>query len=258
MTPSQVRYSSGWSSVCTAIRFSPGTSGIPFGTAQETATPSRSRRRSQCRRVALCSWTTKRLPVASSPDLGPGSGDAWKSRLRRYSPSCSAVFLELFVGLTIRGAAQVLLRLHGEAVLEQARVLAVLGVLDQLLLGLLEALLLAATGLVHGLPSRVVPAFLWCLHAVALPRQPGSYSSRRSSAKAALISDRCVSAWGKLPSIAPVCGSSSSAYRPTSLASGTSSSMTAFASSRRPLRASASTSQNEQARKQPSWSSMPL
>src|SRR3954471_960197 len=153
MTPSQVRYSSGWSSVWTAIRFSPGTSGMPFGTAHDTATPSRSRRRSQCRRVALCSWTTKRLPVAFLLELGPGSGDAWKSRLRRYSPSWSAVFLELFVGLTIRGAAQVLLGLHREAVLERTRVLAVLGVLDQQLLGLLEALRLAATALVHGLPS---------------------------------------------------------------------------------------------------------
>ena len=44
------------------------------GIAQEASAPSRSRRRSQCRRVALCSWTTKRgalgcggLPRPSAP-----------------------------------------------------------------------------------------------------------------------------------------------------------------------------------------------
>src|SRR3954468_10501006 len=266
MTPSQVRYSSGWSSVCTAIRFSPGTSGMPFGTAHETATPSRSRRRSQCRRVALCSWTTKRLSLAASAPVGPGSGEAPKSRLRRYSSSGSpdprrpaafalrvgvacgrdAFFRDDFTALNdlicvaVGAAAEILLRLHREPILQRAGVLAMLGVLDQQLLGLLEAFLLAAAGLVHGLPRRVVPPVLWCLHALPLPRRRSGYSSRPSSAKAALISDRCVSACGKLPSIAPVSGSSSSAYSPTSLASPTSSSMSTFASSRRPLRASAS------------------
>src|SRR3954452_3495285 len=154
MTPSHVRYSSGWSSVCTAIRFSPGTSGMPLGTAHETATPSRSRRRSQCRRVALCSWTTKRFPPAPASPPGAGSGVPPKRRLRRYSPS-SGVFLELFVGLTIRGAIGLVLALLREAV-KGIRVLGVLGLFDQQVLGLLESVLLAAAGFVHGLPGGIV------------------------------------------------------------------------------------------------------
>ena len=47
-----------------------GSSGMPLGTAQEASTPSRSRRRSQCRRRAWCSWTTKR--AALGPALGRG------------------------------------------------------------------------------------------------------------------------------------------------------------------------------------------
>src|SRR5918994_836310 len=70
--------------------------------------------------------------------------------------------------------------------------------------------------------------------------------------RAALISARCESPCGKLPRKSPVAGSISSAKRPTSLASGTSSSISAPASSRRPWRAYASTSQNEQATKAPS------
>src|SRR3954451_2935355 len=163
MTPSQVRYSSGWSSVWTAMRFSPGTSGMPFGTAHDTATPSRSRRRSQCRRVAECSWTTKRFPAAASASPGPGSGVAPKSRLRRYSPSSSVLFLRLFVGVTIRSAPGLVLALLGEAV-ERGRVLAVLGVLDQQVLGLLEALLLPPSGVVDGLPGGIVVAVLVRFH----------------------------------------------------------------------------------------------
>src|SRR3954454_2727821 len=165
MTPSHVRYSSGWSSVWTAMRFSPGTSGMPLGTAHETATPSRSSRRSQCSRVALCSCTTKRSPAAASSPAGAGSGEARKSRLRRYSFSWSGVFLGFFVGVTVGSAVRLVLALLGEAV-EGNRVLGVLGVLDQEVLGLLEALLLAAAGLVHGLPGGIVAAVLVCLHAL--------------------------------------------------------------------------------------------
>ena len=42
----------------------------PFGTAHDLRTPPSSRRKSQCSRVALCSWTTKRrpgLPVRAMP-----------------------------------------------------------------------------------------------------------------------------------------------------------------------------------------------
>src|SRR4051794_23294947 len=148
MTPSHDRYSSGWSSVCTAMRFSSGTCGMPFGTAQDTATPSRSRRRSQCRRVALCSWTTKRGSSPSEPDgPGPGSGVAPKSRLARYSASPGSGFFFVCLPGFVRFAVLLLVGLRlaflGEAV-ERGRVLGVLGVLAQQLLGLLEALGLAA------------------------------------------------------------------------------------------------------------------
>src|SRR3954453_21324057 len=170
MTPSHVRYSRGWSSVGTAIRFSPGTSGIPFGTAHETATPSRSRRRSQCRRVALCSWTTKRFPSeVPEPCSGTSGSDvASKSRLRRYSASSSAVFLEFFVGFAIRLAVGLFLALVGETV-QRDRVLAVLGVFTQELLRLLESFLLAAARLVYSLPGGIVLPVLWGLHVEALP-----------------------------------------------------------------------------------------
>src|SRR3954470_7077601 len=142
------------------MRFSPGTSGIPFGTAHETATPSRSSRRSQCRRVALCSWTTKRgsgtegtVPSVPPSDAS-GSVVAPKSRLRRYSASSSAVFLEFFVGFAIGLAGGLFLALLGEAV-RRGGVLAVLGVLTQELLGLLESFLLAAARLVYSLPGGI-------------------------------------------------------------------------------------------------------
>src|SRR6476646_7494928 len=155
------------------MRFSSGTSGMPFGTAQETATPSRSRRRSQCSRVALCSWTTKRRRRRSSevPGLRPGtsgSGEALKSRLRRYSFSSSGVFLDFFVGVAIGGALRLVLALLREAV-ERGRVLSVFGVLDQQVLGLLETFRLAAAALVNRLPGRVVVPVFVCLHAHRLP-----------------------------------------------------------------------------------------
>ena len=49
IVPSKVPYSRGWSSVCTARRFTSVSSGGPLGTAQETSTPWFSRRKSQCR-----------------------------------------------------------------------------------------------------------------------------------------------------------------------------------------------------------------
>jgi hypothetical protein len=88
MSPSNVAYSIGWSSVCTASRMSPGTTGNPLGTAHETSTPPRSSRTSQCSRLAWCSWMTN---VSSLPPGGwlsvdgTGSGVRAASRLRRYS-----------------------------------------------------------------------------------------------------------------------------------------------------------------------------
>src|SRR3954467_3855659 len=47
-----------WSSTSTANRRTPTSSETPFGTAHDAATPACSRRRSQCRFVAWCSWMT--------------------------------------------------------------------------------------------------------------------------------------------------------------------------------------------------------
>src|SRR4051794_4111669 len=62
---------------------------MPFGIAQLIRTPSCSSRRSQCRRVAECSWMTNlgRAPAAGfrPPD---GSGVSENSRFRSYSASC--------------------------------------------------------------------------------------------------------------------------------------------------------------------------
>src|SRR6185503_16175496 len=69
---------------------------------------------------------------------------------------------------------------------------------------------------------------------------------------AASTSARWTSACGKLPRNAPLPGSISSAYSPTSLARPASRSISSVASSTRPDRASALTSQNEQFRKLPS------
>src|SRR5262249_39062030 len=72
------------------------------------------------------------------------------------------------------------------------------------------------------------------------------------TATAASMSARCTSACGKLPRNAPDAGSISSEYSPTSLACPSSRSMSVDASSSRPARARALTSQNEQFRKEPS------
>ena len=69
MVPSNSAYSIGWSSVCTARRLTSVSSGGPFGTAQETSTPSCSRRKSQCRWEASCSPMTK----IGSPARGAGA-----------------------------------------------------------------------------------------------------------------------------------------------------------------------------------------
>src|ERR1022692_3323511 len=90
MSPSKLPYSSGWSSVRTARWFVAGSSGIPLGSAHDTRTPSRSRRKSQCRARAWCSWMTN---TGRSSPRGPrepavriGSGVLAGSRLARYAP----------------------------------------------------------------------------------------------------------------------------------------------------------------------------
>src|SRR5215210_1216017 len=91
MSPANSRYFSGWSSVCTASRFSSGCAGMPFGSAHDAATPSCSRRRSQCRWLASCSWITNRpLPAAlprfafGAPSSPEGSGVSSNLRLALY------------------------------------------------------------------------------------------------------------------------------------------------------------------------------
>jgi hypothetical protein len=71
-----------------------GSVGSALGTAKETRTPSRSRRRSQCSRVAWCSWTTNRGAASARgrrAGLAGGSGVAPKSRLASYSASLRAI-----------------------------------------------------------------------------------------------------------------------------------------------------------------------
>ena len=86
MVPSNVPYSSGWSSVMTANRLVSRSSGGPLGTAQETSTPECSRRKSQCRLLAWCSWITKlgSSPSGASRSRGgsAGTGSAVRSGSR--------------------------------------------------------------------------------------------------------------------------------------------------------------------------------
>src|SRR2546421_861406 len=84
MSPSNSRYSSGWSSVWTARLLRFGSSGMPRGTAHDSSTPSCSRRRSQCMLRAWCSWITNRPPGSASSGPPAGSGVASKSRFWRY------------------------------------------------------------------------------------------------------------------------------------------------------------------------------
>src|SRR5438132_5041809 len=91
ISPANLKYSSGWSSTCTARWFFFGSGGMPLGTAHDTPTPSFSRRRSQCSRRAWCSWTTNRGALTPRRGtLAPGSGVRLKSRLASYSASFRA------------------------------------------------------------------------------------------------------------------------------------------------------------------------
>src|SRR5487761_1041871 len=88
MSPAKLMYPRGWSSTWTARWFFLGSAGTPLGTAHETSTPSRSSRKSQCRRRAWCSCTTNRGALVSlRGTLAPGSGVFLKSRLASYSAS---------------------------------------------------------------------------------------------------------------------------------------------------------------------------
>src|SRR4051794_8415468 len=64
---------------------------MPFGTAHERSTPSCSRRRSQCRRVAECSWITKRGSSEPFPLPPRGSGVSENCRFFSYSSSFFAI-----------------------------------------------------------------------------------------------------------------------------------------------------------------------
>src|SRR5438445_9473935 len=88
ISPANLKYSSGWSSTCTARWFFFGSGGMPLGTAHDTPTPSFSSRKSQCSRRAWCSWTTNRGALVSlRGTLAPGSGVRLKSRFASYSAS---------------------------------------------------------------------------------------------------------------------------------------------------------------------------
>src|SRR5215207_5226742 len=104
ISPENVAYSIGWSSVCTArwLRF--GSRGRPRGIAHEASTPSRSSRRSQWSEVAWCSWITNVLfsPRGTGPGAGTGSGVRFRSRIDRYFRSGSFVL----TGLGIPGYGQ--------------------------------------------------------------------------------------------------------------------------------------------------------
>src|SRR4051812_503141 len=139
---------------------------MPLGIAHEASVPSCSRRRSQCRRVAWCSWTTKRPAAAGSPSPAApvGSLVVAKSRFARYSARRSfattalTVLVGFLVGLAVGLGAVLLL---GEVLLTDAHLdlglgRALLGVLAELLLGHLEALRLAAAGLVDRIHGGVV------------------------------------------------------------------------------------------------------
>src|SRR5256714_5384785 len=132
---------------------------MPLGTAQEASAPSCSRRRSQCRRVAWCSWTTKRPAAAGWVAPSPaGSGVVSNCRFARYSARRSfataglAVRVLLRVGLAVLGARVLLLgeRLVAHVDLDLGLGRAVLAVLDELFLGHLPALGLSAAGFVDG------------------------------------------------------------------------------------------------------------
>src|SRR5919106_2939030 len=97
ITPSNVAYSRGWSSVGMARRFSRGSVDGPLGTAHDFSTPPAASRKSQCMAVASCCWMTNRgrRPVARRRLPPAGSGVLRLSRFRRYSWSGSVVGVTL-------------------------------------------------------------------------------------------------------------------------------------------------------------------
>src|SRR5713101_388172 len=98
ISPANLKYSRGWSSTWTARWFFFGSGGMPFGTAQDTPTPSFSRRKSQCNRRAWCSCTTNLSALGCfRGTLAPGSGVFLKSRLASYSASFLATRKRLLV-----------------------------------------------------------------------------------------------------------------------------------------------------------------
>src|SRR5690349_17511734 len=129
MVPANEAYSSGWSSVGTASRFTPGSRGGAFGTAQLFRTPSRSSRRSQCTRSprprgVWCSWTTKvsSSPTGSGcPSAGTGSAVRAGSRLARYSASGSEP--DRRAGTSGAAAGALGRRLGGSGLLRRRRLL---------------------------------------------------------------------------------------------------------------------------------------
>src|SRR4051812_34143950 len=83
---------------------------MPLGTAHETPTPSFSRRRSQWRRLAWCSWTTNRSARAGLRSTrAPGSGVFLKSRLASYSASFFAIRNTLGHGRSLLAGTRLLL-----------------------------------------------------------------------------------------------------------------------------------------------------
>src|SRR6266567_2274675 len=88
-------------------------------------------------------------------------------------------------------------------------------------------------------------------------RRPHAHDGSRAMAAAALMMARCTSPWGKFPRNSPLAGASSSEKSPTSFARASAASIDRAASSRRPVSARASASQNEQHTKTPSAPASP-
>ena len=83
-----------------------GPAGCPSAPPSDASVPSCSSRRSQCRRRAWCSWTTKRASAGSAALAtlsGGGSGVAVKSRLRSYADSGSRSLMARTTDVRRRG-----------------------------------------------------------------------------------------------------------------------------------------------------------
>src|SRR5438067_1001129 len=128
-------------------------------------------------------------PPGSPPGSPAGSLVVAKSRFARYSPSLSVVRF-FVVGVTVFGALRVVLFLLGEPV-ERRGVLGVLGLFDQQVLGLLEALCLAAACLIDRLPRRVVAAVLMSLHARTVPAPPRKQTRRSQGTGVSMPAESC-------------------------------------------------------------------